>query len=673
MDDLLLEFLHETDDLLEILQVDLQMLRIRRDQGNARRDLIGRLFRHIHTIKGSASALDLDVTVKLAHEMESLLDEARMGRVAPDDAMIEALEDGAAAIATSVKCVRRGDNPQLPEALIDRIRRMAAREGGGASTGSPDDVIALLPDDVARSLSQYERVRLSESINEGARLFIINVNFALETFDERFRELSAELAANGDLISTMPGVDPAALDQICFRLVYSGKTSAEDLSRRLEQYAALTINELSAAAPEAVPESGAAEAPADEPPPLSMVRVDLHELDDLVAVAHELATDTALALESALNANLPRAERNDLELRAARIRRRFSGLEERLIELRMVSLDQTLSRAIRAGAIAARSSGKEVEFSKLGGDVQIDKSLADGIYEPLLHLVRNAVDHGIEKPEARQAAGKLSKGSIRLEAESAGSQVRIRITDDGSGLDVAQIRQTALDRGLGDAMAGLGDQQILRMIFQPGFSTAKTVSDLSGRGVGLDVVETMVARVGGEVHFSSSLETGTTFELTLPTTLALVPTLVVNSDRAHYCLPANYIAEVGYIEREKVELTERGAELFWRDRTLPFKELRQLLGQSPSRANERQHLVIARLSQSAQIADDEEVEELVAIGVDSWEGHREILVRNLGRRGDHWFGVSGAAELPNGKVALVLDVPRLLAGRAPAANNGKSS
>lgn len=672
MDDLLLEFLLETDDLLEILQVDLQMLRIRRDQGNARRDLIGRLFRHIHTIKGSASALDLDVTVKLAHEMESLLDEARMGRVAPDDAMIEALEDGAAAIATSVKCVRRGDTPQQPEALIDRIRRIAARDGAGPASSSPDDVIALLPEDVARSLSQYERVRLSESIGEGARLFIINVNFALETFDERFRELSAELAANGDLISTMPGVDPAALDQICFRLVYSGKTSAEDLSRRLEQYAALTINELSAPAPEPVTESATAEAPAEEPPPLSMVRVDLHELDDLVAVAHELATDTALALESALNANLPRAERNDLELRAARIRRRFSGLEERLIELRMVSLDQTLSRAIRAGAIAARSSGKEVEFSKLGGDVQIDKSLADGIYEPLLHLVRNAVDHGIEKPEARQAADKSPKGSVRLEAESAGSRVRIRIIDDGSGLDVAHIRQTALDRGLGEAVVGLGDQQVLRLIFQPGFSTAKTVSDLSGRGVGLDVVETMVARVGGEVHFSSNTETGTTFELTLPTTLALVPTLVVNSDRAHCCLPANYIAEVGFIEREKIQLNSTGAELSWRDRTLPFRELRQLLGQPPARARERQHLVIARLAQTFHTTAEEETEELVAIGVDSWEGHREILVRSLGQRGEHWYGISGAAELPSGAVALVLDLPRLLGGHLPVSSNGIS-
>jgi two-component system chemotaxis sensor kinase CheA len=670
MDDLLLEFLLETDDLLEILQVDLQMLRIRRDQGNARRDLIGRLFRHIHTIKGSASALDLDVTVTLAHEMESLLDEARMGRVAPDDAMIEALEDGAGGIATSIKCVRRGDTPQLPVMLIDRIRRIAAREGGEPPASGPDGIIALLPEDVGRSLSPYERVKLSESIGEGARLFIINVNFALETFDERFRELSAELSANGDLISTMPGVDPAALDQISFRLVYSGKTSAEELSRRLEQYAALTINELSPAEPVIADEPPPAESPFDEPAPVSVVRVDLNELDDLVAHAHELATDTALALDAALGANLPRAELHDLELRAARIRRRFNGLEERLIELRMVALDQTLSRAIRTGALAARSSGKEVEFSKFGGDVQIDKSLADGIYEPLLHLVRNAVDHGIEKPEARQAAGKLPRGSIRLEAESAGSQVRIRITDDGRGLDLDTIRQVAIDRGLGATLPSLSEQQLQRLIFQPGFSTAKAVSDLSGRGVGLDVVETMVARVGGEIHFSSSAETGTTFELTLPTTLALVPTLVVNSAGSQYCLPANYIAEVGYLDRERIQVHEGGGDLTWRDRILPFTELRQLLGQAAIRPSERQHLVIARLSQSGNQTQDGEPEELIALGVDSWEGHREILVRSLGRRSDHWWGISGAAELPNGRVALVLDLPRLLGIQLPVASNG---
>jgi two-component system chemotaxis sensor kinase CheA len=665
MDELLNEFLQETDDLLEVLLADLQTLRVRRNQGSARRDLIGRIFRHVHTIKGSASALDLDVATKVSHELESMLDEARMGRIAPDDALIEALDDGVAAIAASIHAARRGEAAVMPAALLDRIRRIATREGGGVQAGVAEQVLALLPEDVARSLSQYELVRLRESIDEGARLYIIHVTFALETFDERFRELSAELSGNGDLISTMPGVDPATLDQIGFRLVYSAKTTAEDLSRRLERYAELTLNELipAAAEPSSPAEPGTDEAIEAEPDRLSTVRVDLRELDDAVAATHELATDAAIALEAALAADLPRRLRTDLELRAARIRRRFAALEEQLIELRMVSLDQTMSRIIRAGTTAARTSGKEVDFVKLGSDVLIDKSLADGIFEPLLHLIRNAVDHGIEMPQDRRTLGKPARGNIRVEAEPAGSRVRVRIVDDGRGIDPGTIRETALNRGLADAMTAMTDQQVLRLIFQPGFSTASSISELSGRGVGLDVVQSMVAHVGGELHLSSDVETGTTFELILPTTLAVISTLVVRSAGAPYCLAADHISEAGFVATDSIRPGTTGRQLTWRDQTLPYVALRDLLDQPPAPAAARQQLVIARLSQATGTSDEEgSPEALVAIGVDSWDGHREILVRGLGSHADHWWGISGATELPSGQVALVLDLPRLLSG-----------
>lgn len=663
MDDLLSEFLHETDELIEVLLADLQTLRARRGQGSARRDMIGRIFRHIHTIKGSASALDLEATIRLAHELESMLDEARMGRIAPDDAMIEALDDGAATISSLLLAAGRGETPAIPEALIERVRRIAAREGSPVEASNSESVLALLPEDVARSLSQYELVRLRESIDEGARLFLVNVSFALETFDERFRELSAELSANGDLVSTMPGMDPASLDQISFRLVYSAKITAEDLSRRLEQYAELTLNELSPAAEVTLSAPAIETELSDESLAgrLSLVRVDLHELDDVVAATHELATDTALALSAALAAEMPRTERTDLELRAARIRRRFAALEEQLIGLRMVSLDQTMSRVIRAGNMAARSSGKEIEFSKLGDDVLIDKSLADGLYEPLLHLVRNAVDHGIETPDKRRAAGKPPRGSIRIEAESAGSRIRVRLIDDGRGIDAAAIRQTAVERGLTDAETSMTEHQILRLIFQPGFSTAAAVTDLSGRGVGLDVVESMVARVGGEVHLSSNFEAGTSFELVLPTTLALVQTLVVKSAGSSYCLSANHITEAGFVAVRVIRTEKSGRFVDWRGESIPFVSLRELLQQPAGAGESRQHLVIARLAEGAANEGDESArQELVALGVDSWDGHREVLVRNLGQHSTYWWGISGAAELPTGEVALVLDLPRLL-------------
>jgi two-component system chemotaxis sensor kinase CheA len=200
------------------------------------------------------------------------------------------------------------------------------------------------------------------------------------------------------------------------------------------------------------------------------------------------------------------------------LRQRFAELEEKLIGMRMSPLAQTLARAVRAGTIAARTVGKEIDFETVGGDVRLDKSLSDAISDPLLHLLRNAVDHGIESPSERAAAGKSARGLIKLEALAEGSRVRLRITDDGRGIDTQLVAQAARERGMIDENAPVTNEQALRLIFAPGFTTAATVSNVSGRGVGLDVVERAIEQVGGEILIKSEAGSGTTFELLLPTT-----------------------------------------------------------------------------------------------------------------------------------------------------------
>lgn len=551
---LLREFLAEAEDLIEVLAGDIQALRTRRHEGRARRELVARIFRHVHTIKGSAAATGLNAMAELAHEFENLLEGVRLGRIGVEDSVLDALDEAAVALGQALGAAVRGEALSTPRTLTERLRRLALHAGADKALGVETDVMAALPEEMARALSEYETHRLREAASEGAHLFLISVQFDLLTFDERFRDFSDALSADGEIISTMPGMEASAPDQISFRLLYATDAGADDVATRAGMFGALAPVELTSrqeAAPvESAPEALSPEAPAtDDEIPQSLaslstlVRVELSELDEMVSAAHELLTDTGATLDLALGANLQRAERTEMEIRAARIRRRFVELEERLIEMRMVAIAPTLMRAVRVGAASARAVGKEVEFEMEGGEVRLDKSLAERVADPLLHLLRNAVDHGIEPLEERLRQIKPPAGRVRLEALSEGSRVRLRIADDGRGIDAERVRSAAIERGILESEQELTRQQSLRLIFRPGFSTAGVVSNMSGRGVGLDVVERVVEEVGGELRVESEKGKGTTFELVLPTTLALVPALVVQSAGFRYCVDASHITE----------------------------------------------------------------------------------------------------------------------------------
>ena len=714
---LLREFLAESEDLIEVLFGDIQALRARHTEGRARRELVGRIFRHVHTIKGSAAAAGLDAIGELAHELETLLDSVRMGRVAVDASVLEAFEAAVGAISGALVAVSRQQTVSLPHTLIDHLRRLAfvGTQSPAVTAASPEVVAAnlallSLPEGVAGSLSDYEQHRLREAVTEGARLFIVTVDFDLMTFDEQFRNLSDALGEGGEVISTLPGMEASAPTSVNFRIIYATNESREQVVERIEPFGASLVEEKqeapatgqaqstpppqagetregstsapgvgagtsdSAAAPDA-DDTDAADAllPAPSTSSLTMlVRVPLDELDDLISATHELFTDTAALLDLALGTDLSSVERTEIEIRAPRIRRRFVELEERLIELRMVPVRQTLERAARAGQSAARVAGREVDFETIGGEIRLDKSLADAVADPLLHLLRNAVDHGIESPAERIHMGKPERGRVRLEAIAEGSRVLLRVIDDGRGIDLERIARVAVERGLASADENLTEQQCLRLIFRPGFSTARELTSLSGRGVGLDVVEESIEQAGGELRVWSGRRTGTTFEMRLPTTLALVPSLVVRSAENRYCVDASHIIEAGYVSRADTERVGDAHVVRWRGALMPLVHLRTLLAQpadalagaaDPDRIAVIISHIAGRDTDSAEAGADEEghaARGQAAVAVDSWDGHSEVLVRSLGRHTSVWRGVSGATELRDGTVALMLDLPRLL-------------
>ncbi|MBV9960317.1 MAG: Hpt domain-containing protein [Acidobacteria bacterium] len=522
MDQLLREFLGEAEELIEVLFGDLQALRARRDEGRARRELVARIFRHVHTLKGSSASVELEAVTDVAHEFETLLDGVRLGQVEVDNAVLDAFEDTVAALSQMLRAAAVEERPVAPPVLIQRLRRLAYRAESAPAHAA---LIAALPEEIARSLSEYEEHRLREALSEGAHPFIVEVNFDLMSFDERFRDLSDALGVGGELISTLPGMEAAAPDQINFRIVYATEQTTDELTARLEPFGDVKLTEVVAVQVDesrAVADVDAAEedqnfAPATIKPLTTLVRVELTELDEIIAAARELNAETMSALSLAFKQEPPPGSvRDELELRRESVRRRFAALEESLVGLRLVPLAQTLRRAVRAGEMTARAVGREIDFEIAGGDVQLDKSLCDAIADPLLHLLRNAVAHGIESPEERAAAGKPARGRISLTATAAEGGVCLRLSDDGRGVDTQLVAQAARERGLISQAADISSEEALRLIFAPGFSTAASVSNVSGRGVGLDVVARAIEQAGGRIRLRSSLGAGTTFELLLP-------------------------------------------------------------------------------------------------------------------------------------------------------------
>ena len=644
------QFISDARELIEKLYSDLEQLRSARSQGRQRRELAARIFRRVHTLKGSAGSFGLGVVGRIAHDFEGVLDGVRLGRVEITDAVLDAFEDGTDAIARALESEPSEDTSPSAAAVIKRLAALAAQsKKQGAIAGG---LRSTLPPEIARSLSEYDLQHTREAVREGAKLFIVSAAFGLETFDQNFRELNRLLGQSGEIISTGPG-EPSTEDEINFRLLYAAELVPGDILRQASVLGRIEITELRTGSTIAGTKVSADALPAVQPPTDSTetVRVDLRQLDELISGASELFRYSTNALAS-LNAS---GDRLPFETATRHLRRRFVELEERLLKLRLVPAGEVLGRAAsRGGRIAARRLKKQVDFEIAGGDVGIDKSLADTIADPLLHLVRNAVTHGIESPAEREAAGKSAVGLIRLSAFNEGSRIHITVTDDGRGIDWNRIAAAATAQGITPKASDLSADQCLRLIFRPGFSTSSRLSELSGRGIGLDVVDRAMEQAGGEVRVATEIGVGTTFAMIMPATLALVQCLLVQSGDQLYAIESAGVTEG--------EVTKRDGRFEFQGEPLPVLHLSSLLGQSEFHA-EGTTIVWRAQSNGAGVAvnkKNDQDQSRYALVVDSVKGHQETLVRSLGRHASRWAGVCGAAELFDGHIVLMLDIEELI-------------
>ena len=386
---------------------------------------------------------------------------------------------------------------------------------------------------------------------------------------------------------------------------------------------------------------------------VSSIRVDTLKLDCLMDLVSELVTVQARL------SRLPQLEREigerELEVVAEEVERLTCELRDNAFSIRMVPIGTTFGKFRRLVRDLSREIGREVDLVTEGGDTELDKTVIEKLVDPLMHLIRNGIDHGIEPPQVRREAGKPRRGKVRLAASQSGADILIEIGDDGGGMDAGMILREAVKRGLIDDGAGLSEGDIFALVFRPGFSTAGTVTSVSGRGVGMDVVKTAVDALRGSVTVESSLGRGTTVFIKLPLTLAIIEGLEVISSREHFILPLPYVEECveTYRQREGHRLIVVRGEL------VPCVSLREWAGLAGDSAAIEQ-TVITRTGESR-----------VGLVVDHVVGKCQAVVKSLGKMYRDVEGFAGATILSDGTIALILDVPRLV--RAVEADADKAA
>jgi two-component system chemotaxis sensor kinase CheA len=581
---------------------------------------VGGLFRAIHTIKGMAATMGYAGVSELAHRLENLLDALRQRTVAPDPAVFQLLFRSVDALATSVEGAVAGQEPPVDARLGADLDAASAGAADGAATGpgwtrptssgeaSPGNgagrpvQVTLRRDAVMRGARAALVVQKAESLGAVSALRPPLARFDSQEFDGRFYFRLSTVATE---------------EQILVALRSAGDVE----SVRFE------------------------EDQAHAPGQSRQIRVDLGRLDALMKQVGELVVaKNRLGVLAAESADPALVEVGD------RIARLVSDMQAEVIAARMTPVGEVLERFPRLVRDLARDLGKRIRFDVEGDEIELDRSILDEIGQPLLHLIRNAADHGIERPDQRVAAGKPEEGRILLSASRERNYVALRLSDDGRGIDRDAIVAKAQREGLLDSGAdGVSDDLLLRLLARPGFSTAEAVSGVSGRGVGVDVVVTRVRALGGTIEVRSEPGRGTTFVIRVPLTLAIVRALLASVAGERYAVPLAYVAETVEFDHRSVTAVRDREALLVRDLVIPTIHLRELVRNQPRPAPPRSPTVILEIG-----------DRRAALVVDALVGQQDIVVEPFDApRGMPPF-VGGATILADGSPALILDAAALV-------------
>jgi len=670
------DFLGEAQEIVESFSRSLLGIDSAFKKGRTDPELVNEAFRAIHTLKGLAGIFSAVELGQLAHKLEDLLGEVRLGRTVLGPELLDVLFAAIDVMQGFIGASKSGDTPRDEAALAAISAAIDGVIRGGGKTSNEDYGVDPA---IWSVLTEYEEHRLRTNLAAGLSLYRVRSQFDLMTIDQEIEALKDRARQLGEVITYLPTGEVTDRDVLELDLILAtGVPEAEvqaalsnparqimkipTVSRGAMQPAApVTGTPLSAAlAPESVGTRPVASDLHFERPgtrvemkaSVRAVRVDIRKLDYLMNGLGEMAIlkSSLEALAVRIRANIDSKARRDLARLLHAFDRRLGDMQEGILEMRMVPLSQVFDRLARGVRQTSRELSRDVRLVVTGAETEIDKLLVEELGDPLLHMLRNAIDHGIEAPDERARVQKPPTGTIALNAYQKGNHVVIEVEDDGRGIDTARLVQKAVE--LGSLSTSEADQlshgEALALMFLPGLSTKSGITELSGRGVGMDVVKTNISRIGGVIDVHSELGIGTKITITLPVTLAIVRALLVRVGSQVFAVPFASVAEVLILET-RPRIVEGKEVLSLRGTTLALCRLSQLLRIEGNPSSGKKFVVVAQVG-----------ERRLGLVVDEIFGQKDVVIKALGRSLAKVKGFSGATEFDDQRVGLVLDVAAIV-------------
>lgn len=685
-EEILQDFLVEAGEIIE--KLDEQLVQIEKTPDD--KDLLNAIFRSFHTVKGGAGFLNLTELVEICHAAESVFDMLRNGKIAMNPGLMDAILAAYDEITRLFAQVQNREPLEAaPQDLIDRLHAIAEGkiEAPSAPVAAPTPAAAPKPEPAPAPMPEAAptavSVKQDPPIDDSGSIDDITEDEFEALLDQLHGKGNApgsahDLALQGSAEQPEKPAQSDDIDADFDKLLADAKKHQDEKQQRELKVATQEefdkANAAAQAAAQIVPtvpvpassaESGAAvgsggnggsaereHKPASGGPESiaeTTVRVDTQVLDDIMNMVGELVLVRNRLLSIA-------SHRSDQEMSKviANLDVVTADLQGAVMKTRMQPIKKVFGRFPRVVRDLARKLNKKIELRMEGEDTELDKNLVDALADPMVHMVRNCCDHGIEMPDERVRAGKNETGVVTLAAAQQGDHILLRISDDGQGMDPNALKQAAIRKGVIDeeTASRLSDDDALNLIFAPGFSTNSVVTDISGRGVGMDVVKTNIAKLNGQVRVISKYGQGTTIEIRVPLTLAILPTLMVGVSGRTFALPLTSVSEIFYLSLDSMRNVDGLNTIVIRDKAVPLFFLKQWFENCSidEYLKDKAHIVLVQVS----------AVQLVGFIVDELIGQEEVVIKPLDNVLRHTPGMAGATVTSDGGIALILDIPSLL-------------
>lgn len=657
-------FIEESKEHLQAINQQVLLL----EKSPEELSIVNEIFRSAHTLKGMSATMGYEDLANLTHCMENVLDAIRNKKIIVTTQVLDVLFTSLDHLEAMVVEISEGGSGKRD--VSETVTELEALEKGEMtmSAAKQDDK----PAELSQSFDQYEKQIILQSKEQGFHAYELSVSLRKDCILKAARVYMVfeVIEQIGEIIKSIPSVDMLEAEQFesDFKLSILTKENGEELKQRIlkvSEVDEVVVSEISTerlndsvhteseyssekinAAPEAKKDDASASS-AGGSAAGKTIRVNIERLDQLMNLFEELVIDRGRLEE--ISKMLKSTELNETVERMSRV---SGDLQNIILTMRMVPVEQVFNRFPRMVRGLAKDLGKNVNLEIVGAETELDRTVIDEIGDPLVHLLRNSIDHGIEKPSVRSASGKGETGTIYLRAYHSGNHVFIEIEDDGAGINRQKVLEKAIENGIitKEMSENLSDKQCFELLFASGFSTADVISDISGRGVGLDVVKNKIESLGGSISVDSTAGFGTIFSIQLPLTLSIMSVMLVEVQKEKYAIPLSSIIETAIIKKEDVLSAHNQKVMDFRGRVVPLVFMKEIF-EVPAAIDASEYVPVVIVRKGDKMA---------ALVVDSFIGQQEIVLKSLGQYLSSVFAISGATILGDGQVALILDCNALI-------------